>query len=308
MPVVNIAFSGGTESTALMVYALQKGFEVNLCVLNVSNSMETFLFELANARKVAEAVKGLNYPGNIHDVIALSTPRWAPAMGMSCDLCVNGVTQQFSVALAMMDIRRYHLARCNPTTFIGWIKGDASENSFNEYDHSSKDYTDLLNVPVMLGKISNADRTQVPFRAPFWNMTKKEVFELIPEALLKFVIHTGKGITSFSEGVVTYTSYPDKKKEWKASGIEKEMQTSWSYPLSEISLEDRVFTGQIIASDLGLPDKYNDLVSHLAAGESRKYQILGSPSKRHSYVRELKKLLLPLYEDCEKEQQLSSPE
>lgn len=307
MPVVNIAFSGGTESTALMVYALEKGFEVNLCVLNVSNSMETFLFELANARKVAEAVKEFNYPGKIYEVIALSTPRWSPPMGMNCGVCVNSITQQFSVALAMMDIRRYLLERCNPTTFIGWIKGDASENSFNEYDHSLKDYADLLNIPVMLGKISNADRTQIPFRAPFWDMTKKEVFELIPDPLLKFVLHTGRGSVSFKEDLITYTAYPNKKREWEGAGIETEMQTKWSYPLSEISLEDRVFTGQVTASDFGLPDKYDCVVSNLAEGESRKFQILGSPCKGHRYLGELEKLLLPLHEGYEKEQELSLP-
>ena len=52
MTTVNIAFSGGVESTYLLQLALEKGFNVNLCIINVGGVAENRLGELIAMEKI----------------------------------------------------------------------------------------------------------------------------------------------------------------------------------------------------------------------------------------------------------------
>lgn len=66
---VNLAFSGGVESTYLLQLALEKGFDVNLCMINAGGIPEVRLGELIAMERIVKL------------------PRLAGLGGMSLGLC-----------------------------------------------------------------------------------------------------------------------------------------------------------------------------------------------------------------------------
>jgi len=256
MANIHIAFSCGLESTAALVKALKEGHNVILSVINVSNNHDTFAFEYINAQRIVEAVKTLNYPGTVREVMGMAKCPYEPARqgrdAVSHMVC-NNVTQQFCVLLGMMDIQRYHLKDYRPVVWIGWIKDDIFESSWNPYDFSAEQYEQLLNLPRQMTVFSNSDRTGPRFYAPLWNLSKQEILDIIPQELRHLVIHTGSG-ESYSDKIV-YNVYDHKRSDWKLTGIKEEMcGEHWEYQVSELSAAERYLAGRSTPEDVGLPE------------------------------------------------------
>lgn len=260
MATINVAFSSGLESVAMVVKGLRDGHKLNLCVINVSNNRQTFLFEVWNTlrfMKYCEAnMKELGFKGCFGTFYISPRCPWGPIRGGGTkeDVVVNTITQQFGTLLGMLDLRRLNVMTEYPGVWIGWLKQDAAEYSFNEYDHTEQDYKDLLELPKKLGRLAVADRTGTVYRAPLWELTKGQVLAMIPEQLIPFVIHTGQASIHRSEDKIVYNVYSHKRDEWRGANIDAEMcGEHWEYKLSDISPEVRLIAGEMKASDVGLP-------------------------------------------------------
>lgn len=274
MPSVNIAFSAGLESMAMAVKALRMGLDINLCVIHVANNPETYMFEVYHTTKIVEKIKELQkfdpgLKGKINQIIIKPEVPYAPALARysgdeESPLVCNSVNQQFAVLLGMMDVRRYVL-RENPAVWIGWLSQDTAEHSFNLYDHTDQDYKDLLNLPKVLGRVSNSDRVGNPFFAPLWDMSKRDVYLSIPKELLEMVIHTGSGNVNLQAGTISYNIYQNKRKECIDAGMPVEFcNESMEYKLTDIPLSIRMLCGAVYASDVKLPATADNMVQRIA--------------------------------------------
>lgn len=170
----------------------------------------------------------------------------------------------------MLDLRRWNILSEYPGVWIGWLKQDAAEFSNLEYDHTEEDYRDLLELPKKLGRLAVADRTGTVYRAPLWELSKQQVFDMIPPELHPFVIHTGEGAVFRGRGAdskIVYNVVEAKRIEWRASKMKDEMcGEHWEYKLSEIPLRYRLLADEVNAADIGLPPECDQLAMDIARG------------------------------------------
>jgi hypothetical protein len=275
MSQVNIAFSSGIDSTALLMLALRRGFDVNLHMINVSGIPETMMYEMYTMGRIVEEVKKITFKtGCINTVsYAMATPFPARMKSGSSDnpIC-NSITQQLATVFGMADIRRMNYDDC-PGTWIGWNRADASESSLIEWDHSEQDYHDLCNlVPSVIGRLGNADNLETPFRMPLWDMEKKEIYAMLPQALKDLVLVNGKAHVYAHENKAVYNAYPHKLKELSHQ-LDMEMPEHWEVKLTDIPAHIRIMCGYGLPSDVGLPDEANHLVLELSKLFSWKYDV-----------------------------------
>lgn len=274
MSIVNIAFSGGVESTALLQKALRDGHDVNVCMINVHGNYKLRLPEIMACEKIIEAFRvktveqKMTYPGTIGDIIHMPVCPWVTSEKANNSLVMFNVTQQFATVLGMMSIRREQMDRCMPSTWIGWIKQDAAEYSFNETEFSEDDYRQLLELPKIIGPLSNADNIGVAFRAPLWNMTKAEIYADLDFDITPLIIPNGRIIIDSEK--VTLVPHDCKVKEWQEAGIYKKnlyvrVDGNWeltedipppmyTYNIADASFAARYFSGMLIPADAGLED------------------------------------------------------
>lgn len=284
MATINVAFSSGLESVAMVTKGLRDGHTLNLCVINVSNNRDTFLFELYNTVKFVEYVKenmeALGFKGSIKNIYQSVRCPWAPCQKNSRrlmnhyddhgDMVVSTITQQFATVVGMLDLRRWNVLSEYPGVWIGWLKQDAAEFSNLEYDHTEEDYRDLLELPKKLGRLAVADRTGTVYRAPLWELSKQQVFDMIPPELRPFVIHTGqakvfRGLGDDSK--IVYNITEAKRIEWHASKMKDELcGEHWEYKLSEIPLRYRLLAGEVTAADIKLPPEADQFAMDVAQG------------------------------------------
>ena len=115
MTTVNIAFSGGVESVYLLQLALERGFNVNLCLINVHNVLDNRLGELVACEKIIKYFEtrmredqdylpkaSWKYAGQIKDIIHVAVCPWVPSQNDNRSPVTFEVTQQFSTILGMM--------------------------------------------------------------------------------------------------------------------------------------------------------------------------------------------------------------
>lgn len=267
MSEVNIAFSAGIDSTALLMLGLQRGFKVNLHMMNVSGIPETMMYEMYTMHRIVEEVKKMTFKGgSINSVsYAMESPFAARMKGgdRNENQVCNSITQQLATALGMADIRRMNYDEC-PGTWIGWNRADASESSLIEWDHSEQDYQDLCTVvPGVIGRLGNADNLETPFRMPLWDMNKKEIFAMLPQSLKDLVLVNGKGYVDPRENKATYNAYPHKLKELSMQ-LDMEMPEHWGVKLTDIPAHIRIMCGYGLPSDVGLPNEAMELVLELS--------------------------------------------
>lgn len=265
MTTVNIAFSGGVESTYLLQLALEKGFDVNLCIINVGGVPEFRLAELITMERIIkfytnEMTEQKDYlpkakqtlTGRIVDTMHMAGCPFFARQTPERSLVSTGVTQQFGVVLGMLAIRREYVDNFMPSTWIGWTKDDCAERTFNELDHSEKDYQALLNLPELIGPLSNADNIGIKFRAPLWEMTKAEVYAKLMDGAKELIIPNGHSHRNWSNGTVCHVVHQDKQKEWEAAGIP--CQREYHFHIATASWVARFITGDLLPADVGQPD------------------------------------------------------
>lgn len=261
MPLtVNIAFSGGIESTYLLQRAMEGGFDVNLAWINVSGNKHNNLGELRGVlrtinyfRKMGEEGKG-KYPGSIRNIFFGHRCPYQPMGGSAPDIANSGVSQQYAVVLGMMDVitgtmRGSH----HPSTWIGWLEQDTVEFTHNEFDFSKADYNDLLNINVKLGWLNGSNRIGKGFHAPLWKRTKKEIWDMLDPALQECVVPNGTG-ADHGESKWVHTPFAGKVSEYQAMGIpiKSEYVTYADYE-SDDDLFARALCGMVSWVDLKLP-------------------------------------------------------
>jgi len=294
MPHVNIAFSSGIDSTALLVLALRRGFTVNLHMINVSGVPETMMYEAYAMWLIVQEVKKMEFPGGgrIADVsYRFSSP--FPARMKRSDgenqVC-NSIVQQLATVLGMADIRRMNYDEC-PGTWIGWNRADAAESSLEEWDHSEQDYHDLITtMPALIGRLGNADNLETPFRMPLWDLTKKEIYAILPQKLKDLTLVNGKASIHRRENKASYNAYPTKLKEIGRQ-LDMEMREHWEVALTDIPAHIRIMCGYGLPSDVGLPDDAMDLVSEMSKLFSWKYDITFDKHEYHNAVYDFKRFV-----------------
>jgi hypothetical protein len=285
MSEVNIAFSAGIDSTALLMMALRRGFKVNLHMMNVSGIPETMMYEMYTMHRIVEEVKKMTFKGGSISTISYSmdAPFAARMKGgdRSENQVCNSITQQLATAFGMADIRRMNYDE-NPGTWIGWNRADASETSLIEWDHSEQDYHDLCTlVPSVIGRLGNADNLETPFRMPLWDMDKKDIYAMLPQVLKDLVLVNGKARVWPHENKAVYNAYPHKLKEL-AQQLDMEMPEHWDVTLTDIPAHIRIMCGFGLPSDVGLPDEAMNLVLELSKLYSWRYNVTFDTWERNS--------------------------
>lgn len=275
MTEVNIAFSAGIDSTALMMLALRRGFKVNLHMMNVSNIPETMMYEMYVMHQIVEEVKKITFKGGAIDTVSYAMKPPYPfrvKSGHRDNPVCNSITQQLSTVIGMADIRRVNYDTY-PGTWIGWNRADATESSLMEWDHSEQDYQDLLTVvPGIFGRLGNADNLETPFRAPLWDFDKKDIYAMLPQQLKDLVLVNGSGSVWPDKNKAAYNAYPTKLKEL-ATQLDMELPEHWDVKLTDIPAHIRILCGYGLPSDVGLPDEAMSLVLELSKLNAQQYDL-----------------------------------
>lgn len=261
MPIVIVPVSGGVESTALLHKALQGDNEVHPVYVAVNGDPRISVFDLTAAEHIVrwfEEHKG-RYVGRLKPLTYMVNPVFFHLHNnnnIENTPANYGVTQQFQLVYNI-SLFRSKLWDCNPGVWIGWLKEDGNEFSFNEYDFSAEEYQELLKLPVTLGTLSNIDRTCKPFRAPFWEMPKSDVYLTLPEELKALVVPNGS--ESYTrEGDLIRIPWKAKREEWVNAGIP--IKDHYVFTTTQISRIGRYAGKKLSGNDFGLPPDYDELI------------------------------------------------
>lgn len=311
MTTVNIAFSGGVESVYLLQHALERGFNVNICLINVHNVLDNRLGELAACEKIINYFNtriledqeylpkaSWKYAGQIKDIIHVGVCPWVPNQTDNRSPVSYEVTQQFATILGMMYCRREYLERFIATCWIGWIKQDAAEFSCDEHDHSEEDYGALLRLPEILGPLSNSDNIGVQFRAPLWDMDKRDIYNALEDGLKELLIPNGSGSVNVKEGLVTHTPYSGKVDEWKRIGLAAEKEYVYDY--GKVSWMVRYVCGALLPADVEIEDTpaNREMLRNLSCFFSKGRTVV-RPNDHYAIKREIKRLVHDLIRTCQ---------
>lgn len=261
--LINIAFSGGVESVYMLQMAMEQGHSVNIVYINASGNPLHCIGELMNLQKVLayfrDPVNKKRYPGTIKEVFyflskahnnIVNGSTWREREG---GLVTVDITQQWTVTLAMMKVRQTMLSGRYPTTFIGWIYEDSSDVSYDEMDFSAAEYKRLLELPAELGKLNNSDKMAKPFRAPLWELAKKDIWLKIEPDLKEFVILNGSAHIDRKKNVIIHIPLINKAEEYELAGIPCE--ATYEFPLddSDFCFLLKRFAQELFPDDVGLP-------------------------------------------------------
>lgn len=265
MTTVNIAFSGGVESAYLLQMALERGFKVNICMINVNNSLDTRISEIIAMEKIIKVFREKisddqdylpkakqRFTGMINDIMHMPVCPFPTRQDKFRSVVTFDVTQQFAAVLGMLMIRREYMDTSIPSCWIGWIKQDAAETSFNEVDFTEDEYQQLLTLPKIIGPLSNADNIGVEFRAPLWDMPKSVIYDSIIDEVKPLLIPNGTGYINWSNLTVTHVPFDHKLDEWKAAGIPS--QREYVFNIEEASWMGRYCSGTLLPQDVELED------------------------------------------------------
>ena len=261
MPIIIVPVSGGVESTALLHKALQGDNEVHPVYVAVNGDPRSSVFDLTAAEHIVnwfEEHKG-GYVGRLRPLTYMINPVFFHLHNnnkIENTPANYGVTQQFQLVYNI-SLLRSKFWDCNPGVWIGWLKEDGNEFSFNEYDFSAEEYKELLKLPVTLGTLSNIDRTCKPFRAPFWEMTKSDVYLSLPEELKTLVVPNGSEYYN-GDGDLVRTPWKAKRKEWINANIP--IKDSYVFSAAQISRIGRYAGKKLLGKDFNLSPNYDALI------------------------------------------------
>mgnify|MGYP003407396528 CR=1 FL=1 len=265
MTMVNIAFSGGVESTYLLQLALERGFNVNVVMINANNHLDTRIGEIIAMERIIKFYENAiregkdylprrqqRFKGSIRDIIHVPVCPFPASQNEFKSLVTYDVTQQFAIVLGMLMVRRDYVDTVMPSTWIGWIKSDSAETTFNETDFTEDDYGALLKLPKTIGPLSNADNIGVEFRTPLWNMDKRDIYDELVDEVKTLLIPNGSGHVLWKNGTVVHDPYDHKLAEWKAVGIP--LQAEYVFDIKDASWIGRYCSGTSLPEDMGLAD------------------------------------------------------
>ena len=265
MTMVNLAFSGGVESTYLLQLALERGFNVNVVMINANNHLDTRIGEIIVMERIIKFYKEVTregkdylprtqqrFKGEIKDIIHVPVCPFPASQNEFKSLVTYDVTQQFAIVLGMLAARRDYVDTAMPSTWIGWIKGDAAETTFNETDFTEDDYGTLLKLPKTIGPLSNADNIGVEFRAPLWDMDKRDIYDGLVDEVKEMIIPNGAGHIRWKSDTAVHVPYDHKLAEWKAAGIPS--QAEYAFNIKDASWVGRYCSGTSLPEDMGLAD------------------------------------------------------
>lgn len=272
-----VPVSGGLESTYLLQKAMSMNAKITVVFINVVGVAEGMVGELLSMNKTLDYFRSKNldkvqYPGEITKVIYyLAKPylnvvdRGSPVNREFQNRQTNNINQQMSVIMALAKVRAGIVSESvgveSPTVMIGWLKEDSSEVSYDEYDFSAAEYQELLNLPVSLCRLSNADRLAVPFRAPLWEMTKRQVWNKLDKSLEPFIIPNGWCKYEEENSWVIHTPFNNKQQEYADAGIP--IQSSYCLAIEDNALGFfvKLLLKMVTWKDLDLPQEARSLIN-----------------------------------------------
>lgn len=267
MPIFIVPVSGGVDSANVLLKAMNLNSTVFPIFIAVNSAPSLCVADLTAAEKVVSYFKKNQnkYPGKIRDLsyaltstleLRKSTPHHVLDTPAS-----YSVIQQFNLVYNTAKFRA-KIWEDNPTVLLGWLKADASETSFNEYDFSEQEYKELLELPMTLGKLSNTDRTCKPFRVPLWEKSKSEIYSELPDELKNLVIPNGfDRIGDTNEQKLIRIPGGSKIKEWSDAGIP--VKDGYPFSQGELSLVGKTALGILSGADLGYSNNYDNVVRML---------------------------------------------
>lgn len=274
-----VPVSGGLESTYLLQQAMTRKADITVVFINVCGVGQGCVGELLSMNKTLEFFRSkdldkIKYPGKIVEVIYyLAKPylnivnRGAPVFQDLQNRQTNNINQQISVVMALAKVRSSIVAKSlgqkSPTTVIGWLHEDSSDLSLDDYDFSEAEYQDLLNLPVTLGRLSNADRLAVPFRAPLWKMTKQQVWAQLDPALEPFIIPNGWGKYEEENSCIVHTPHDYKKEEYEEAGIPIKDEYVLEIKDDGLGFFVKRLLGMVTWKDLDLPQEARSLINQV---------------------------------------------
>ena len=273
MATINIAFSAGLESVYMLQKALEDGHSVNVCWLNVVGHPETCAFEMLRTKEIVDYFRSRKeeFKGKINDVYYHTArthfnivPQAGNHYDSGCTLVTTTQTQQWGVVVGMMKIRQSMIRHEYPTTWVGWCNYDTAEYSADENDITAAEYAELLSIPVTIGNLSRSDRIAYPFRAPLWDMSKKQIWDLVRDDLKPFIILNGTATFDEEHSVLTYTAGDYKKEQYVQEGIPFEETSPIIVDSStDIGFAVKLFCGVVDPIDINLPQEARSFVRKL---------------------------------------------
>lgn len=273
MTVVNLSFSGGIESMAMLQMAMEKGFSIAVIIQNLSGTPQGTVAELLATRKTIDFFRNHpdkeKYPGKIEDVYYmlglphLNRPETTNYNSRIGELVSNSQSQQWGCIQNLMVFRQASILRGRyPTTWIGWLKEDCTEYSHEEHDFTVAELQEMLHMPTRIGVLGSGDRVARPFRAPLWDMAKKDVWEYIDKDIRDNVIPNGAATYDSENHTLVHSVYGFKQLEYKDAGI----PVQETYVLDATSEGEEFhfflnhFLGRVRAVEFNLPPEAQDFV------------------------------------------------
>lgn len=261
---VMIAFSTGLESTYLLQRAVEQGYDVTLCHINVSSNPIAQAVELQRTLEIAQWVNK-NYLRSDHGkVVQIQCYHRSLITGCSNrnpSQAVN-IVQQFNTALGMLLMRRDWIVKNEyPGVWVGWIKEDTFEHSLDPWDYSQEQYQAFLNFPVTLGKLSSCDFKGVPFSAPLWATGKYEIWESLNPSLRDMILPNFSAI-SINKDLIRLTVSSSKQDEFKEAGLPVPEDTV-NFNRDNLNFLSKLLGKLLKGKDFGLPDSMDSVVKTL---------------------------------------------
>lgn len=269
MSVINLAFSGGIESTYLLQKLLLGNNRVNIIFANLTGGPSGYLGEMLRAKQIIDwfniklSDKESSYSkarsciGNVTWNIGIPYLNLWRGNSYNNDNSpvMTGVSQQYALVELLAEHKKERRSSdFYPSTVIGWIKEDATEYSLNEYDFTEAEYQELLNFPVRLGRLSNSDLVAKPFRAPLWEMRKIDIWDALDPELKELVLPNGSG--NFDEEGLNFIHEISTAKELELEGKNIPYKSTYKIPVpkGDFGFFVRLLGHQLTTEEFGLPD------------------------------------------------------
>lgn len=261
---VRIAFSCGVESTYLLQKALEEGYNVWPCYINVTNNPLTQAVEFHRMRQILAVAKAL-YVDKGRGCIGEITYYKKTLLEGCEDRNPKGATavvQQFNTALGMLMIRRNDILRGSyPGVWIGWIKEDSFEGTSCPWDYLEEEYQAFLNFPKAFGKLTSADFRGVPFSAPLWDMKKIDIYNKVHPELRPLILANGRPCHHHDDRTLSWGIHQHKKDELDHAGIPYEPVTV--FQVKDLGYISRMIGGLFKGEDFDLPSFADPLIADL---------------------------------------------
>lgn len=226
MPTIYVAFSGGVDSTYLIHKLLNdnKKYNIQPCFINVTGVMHQNVSDMLAVDNICKYFEDNidSYQGSINPVKYLLLPNipGTPMRSMEQTIAVNNLNQHINAVLGLMVCRKDSASSYAPVMAMGWLKVDCAEVTLNRFDKTLDQFQKLMDLPPYIGGISGLDAMASSIVCPLWEMTKREIWDDLPEPLKEMVSFNGFGDYQLKTDTVTNKIHAGKIAEYKESGID----------------------------------------------------------------------------------------